>query len=354
MANRHLIATLTLAVGALAACGPAANAGGTAVPIGTAAVTRTDIVSRQQLPGTLTYAGAYTIVNQAGPGVYTRVPASGTVVTRGQVLYRVDDRPIPMFFGDPEWRRLSVWVPDGADVHDLQANLVALGFGAGLHVDNHFDWVTAAAVRRWQAALGIPQTGVVNLGDVVYEPGPIRVTVVHAGVGMTAQPSQPLAEATSTQHAVLLPVDVSRAPLVKIGDQVTVALPDGKSAASGTVSQIGTVATAPPGGNDGGAGRAPLVAMVTVTIVLADPAAGGNLDQAPVNVAIAYDTHKAVLAVPVMALLAQPGGEYKVIVVEGAQRRNVTVVTGLFDERGLVEVSSPDLREGLLVEVPAT
>ena len=30
------------------------------------------------------------------------------------------------------------------------------------------------------------------------------------------------------------------------------------------------------------------------------------------------------------------------------------VTTGLFDDRGLVEVTSADLREGMLVEVPTT
>jgi hypothetical protein len=32
----------------------------------------------------------------------------------------------------------------------------------------------------------------------------------------------------------------------------------------------------------------------------------------------------------------------------------VIVTTGLFDDRGLVEVTSTELREGMLVEVPTT
>lgn len=351
MASPRLIATLTLAGGVLAGCGaPSTSAG--AVPTATAPVIRTDIVARQQLPGSLTYAGSYTVINETGPGVFTALPAPGTIVNRGQVLYWVDGRPIPLFYGDPEWRRLSVGVADGVDIKALQANLVVLGFGVGLRIDNHFDWVTAAAVRRWQASLGQVQTGVVNIGDAVYVPGLLRVTTVHASPGMLAQPGQPVVEGTSADRVVLLPLDVSRASLLRVGDAVTVLLTDGTTTAAGTVTTIGSVALAQNSGN-GGQNGPPPTPMVTVTITLADPAEG-SLDQAPVSVGIAYDTHKSVLAVPVMALLAQPGGTYAVEVVEGSQRRSVTVATGLFDDRGLVEVSSPELRQGMFVEVPRT
>jgi peptidoglycan hydrolase-like protein with peptidoglycan-binding domain len=341
------------AVGLLAACGghPANNSG--AVPTSTAPVIRTDIVSRQQLSGTLTYAGSYTVVNQAGPGVFTNLPALGAVLTRGQVVYRVDGRPIPLFYGDaPEWRPLSAGVADGTDNYELQANLIALGFAPSvLRADNTFDWFTAQAVRSWQTSLGLPQTGVVRPGDVIYMPGAIRVTTVEPSVGMFAQPGQPVLEATSTQHTVIVELNVALESLVNVGNAVTISLPDGKTTAAGTVTSIGTIATAPTGGNQNGP---PQAATVTVTIALTDPSAGGTLDQAPVSVGIAGDTHKAVLAVPVTALLAQPDGKYAVEVVNNASRHSVIVTTGLFDDRGLVEVTSTELREGMLVEVPTT
>jgi len=109
---------------------------------------------------------------------------------------------------------------------------------------------------------------------------------------------------------------------------------------------VGGVATSSTGGGQPG----PVTVEVVITPV--DPGAGGDLDQAPVFVNVTDAVHKAVLAVPVMALLAQPGGAYAVEVVVGSQRRAVTVTTGLFDDRGLVEVSGADLREGMLVEVP--
>lgn len=353
MITLKYVAASGAAIGVLTACGMHATSSTGAVPTGTAPVIRTDIVSHQQLSGTLTYAGSYTVFNQAGPGVYTALPVPGTIITRGQLIYRVDGRPIPLFYGDvPAWRQLSAGVAPGPDIYELQANLVALGLApAVLRVDNSFDSVTATAVRHWQASLGLPQTGVVGAGDAIYMPDAIRVTAVQPTVGMFAQPGQPVIQATSTHHTVLVPLNVALESLVKVGDAVTVSLPDATTTAAGTVTAISTVAVAPNGGGQNG--PAP-EATVTVTVTLTDAAAGGTLDLAPVSAGIIGDAHKGVLAVPVIALLAQPDGKYAVDVVGGGQRRIVTVVTGLFDDRGLVEVTSPDLHEGMLVEVPTT
>ncbi len=344
--------TLGAAFGLLAACGGHPTSSSGVVPTSTAPVIRTDIVSRQQLSGTLTYSGSYTVVNQAGPGVFTSLPAPGALITRGQVIYRVDGRPIPLFYGDaPEWRQVSSGVADGTDSYELQANLIALGLAPSLlRADNTFDQFTAQAVRSWQASLGLPQTGIVRPGDVVYMPGAIRVIMVEPAVGMFAQPGQPVLLATSTQHTVIVQLNVALESLVKVGDAVTISLPDGKTTA-GTLAAIGTVAVAPPAGNQNGP---PQAATVTVTIALTDPSAGGTLDQAPVSVGVAGDTHKDVLAVPITALLAQPDGKYAVEVVTNGGRATVIVTTGLFDDRGLVEVAGADLREGMLVEVPTT
>ena len=84
----------------------------------------------------------------------------------------------------------------------------------------------------------------------------------------------------------------------------------------------------------------------------------GVLDQAQVQVAITSAEDRGVLAVPITALLAQPGGRFAVVVVSSsagrASRRTVPVQTGLFDEiGGVVEVSGPGLAAGQRVAVPA-
>lgn len=349
--KRHILIAIGLSALLLTACGASSSESSAgAVPTATSPVIRTDIASRQQLPGTLGFAGTYSIVNQAA-GVFTDLPAPGSTVSRGQVLYRVNGRPIPLFFGSAEWRALSAGVPDGSDINALQANLAALGFApAGLRVDDHFDWLTAAAVRRWQASLGLAQTGVVALGDVVYATEAIRVAAAHASPGMPAAPGQVVLDATSPRHAVLLQLDVNLQAQLHTGTQVVVTLPD-ESQAPGFVSAIGTVAVAQDT-SGGGPQNGPPTATVPVTITLTNSAAGGNLDQAPVLVDVTFEVHRSVLAVPVTALLAVPGGTFGVDIVANGQRHLAPVVTGLFDDRGMVEVSGAELHEGILVEVP--
>ena len=143
------------------------------------------------------------------------------------------------------YRALYLGVSDGPDVEELQENLVALGFGGGISASDHFSAATEAAVRGLAASLGVPATGVVALGDVVVEPGPIRSTRSavrdrrggdRRRVGPHAPPRRRgRSRSTSTP---------SQQSEVKVGDPVTVTLPD-NSTTPGVVSSVGTIATAP-------------------------------------------------------------------------------------------------------------
>jgi peptidoglycan hydrolase-like protein with peptidoglycan-binding domain len=354
------------------------------VPTGTAKVARTEVVERQQVAGTLGYGGGVTVVGQsqgggggsgaggggqAQGGILTRVPAVGAVVGRGQVLCEVDGHPVPLWYGSrPAWRAFQLGMTDGPDVRQLEANLVALGFDpdGAITVDRRYSWATAAAVKRWQRASGRARTGAVPLGQVVFLPGPIRVATVPATVGAPVQSGTAILTASSTRPLVTVALDPALQQLVRRGDRVEVTLPDGK-ATRGTVATVSRVATQSStgsgqnggqnqgqsgGGGSNGTGSGQ--ATVSVTIRLANPRAAGGLDQAPVQVAITTQAHQGVLAVPISALLAQPGGGYAVQALQGGSRRLVAVRTGLFDETaGLVEVAGAELAEGATVEVPA-
>jgi Putative peptidoglycan binding domain len=350
------------------------------VPTGTATVARTDVVERQQVAGTLGYGDSVTVVGQsqdgggssgaggggqAQDGIVTRVPAVGAVVGRGQTLFEVDGHPVPLWYGArPAWRAFGLGMTDGQDVRQLEANLVALGFDPdrAITVDRHYSWATVAAVKRWQQASGRARTGAVPLGQVVFLPGPIRVATVTATVGAPLPAGTAILSATSTRPLVTVALDPAMQQLVRRGDRVEVTLPDGKTT-RGTVATVGRVATQPSTGSgqngsegqgQGGSGSSSGQATVQVTVRLANPKAAGGLDQAPVQVAITTQAHRGVLAVPINALLAQPGGGYAVQVLQGGSRRLVAVRTGLFDETaGLVEVNGAGLAEGATVQVPA-
>jgi len=360
---------------------PPATAG---MPTGLATVTRTDVVARQQVAGTLSYGASSTVVVQAQAqaqggaadgssgagggqpqgGILTCVPAVGTVVGRGQELYEVDGHAVPLWYGTrPAWRAFQLGMSDGPDVRELEANLVALGFDPdrAITVDQHFSWVTALASKRWQLAIGRSRTGAVPLGQVVFLPGPIRVTTVTATVGAPVGAGTAILTATSTRPRVTVALDPAVQQLVRRGDRVLVTLPDGATI-PGTVTTVGRVAVQPSTGtgqdgqgqDQGANGNGSEPATIQVTVRLANLRSAANLDQAPVQVAITTEAHKGVLAVPISALLAQPGGGYAVELVEGASHRRIVVRTGLFDETaGLVEVQGAGLAEGTKVEVPA-
>jgi multidrug efflux pump subunit AcrA (membrane-fusion protein) len=97
------------------------------------------------------------------------------------------------------------------------------------------------------------------------------------------------------------------------------------------------------------------VAEVPVTVTLSDPSAAGILDQAPVTVYITTAVAHDVLAVPVTALLAHPGGYVVEVAGPGSTRRYVPVTVGpVFDDNsGLVQVSGA-LRPGQRVVVASS
>ena len=78
--------------------------------------------------GTLAYrarsdGSPYAVINRAR-GTYTKLPEAGDKVDCGDVLYRVDDKPVLLLCGStPAYRSLSEG-ERGPDVSELNANLV--------------------------------------------------------------------------------------------------------------------------------------------------------------------------------------------------------------------------------------
>jgi Putative peptidoglycan binding domain len=362
-----LVAVPIVAAGGVAGivlAGPALRsapaAAGAAVTVASAPVARTDLTNTIQVSGSIGYAGSYAIVNQEQGTAYTALPGAGATIRRGQELYAVDGTPVFLFYGGmPEWRPLSAGVAPGRDVAQLNRNLIALGYRAGLSDSEYFTGATAYAVELWQAARGLPVTGTVPLGQVAYAPGPLRITGVTPVLGSPPQPGTSVLTATSPVPVVIAQVPVGQEYLVKVDDSVTVTLPDGVTTTPGVVTSIASVASSGGGSSGAAPGQSPGPGSgtsqdtVQMTVRLTHPDAGGRLDQAPVSVNIISAQVRDVLAVPVSALVALAGGGYAVDVVQGSTVHLVAVQTGLFSQT-LVQVSGAGLAAGMRVQVPSS
>lgn len=207
----------------------------------------------------------------------------------------------------------------------------------------------ALAEARQEAITPLPAGEVVYLASL-----PRRVDAVDVTEGDTLSAAAAMSVSGATlqivasaarQDAALLAVGApGTARLDDLEVPVTVAAVDAPQAGS---------PGADGGGQDAGAGR---TGRQTVTLTFGDltPEQVGALQGANVRVTIPVSsTGGDVLAVPLAALTAGPGGEARVEVLDGGTSRLVEVATGLA-AGGYVEVTADGLAEGDLVVVGAT
>jgi hypothetical protein len=346
-------------------------------PAATATVERRELSAMVSVDGTLTYqarsdGSPYSAINHA-TGTYTELPAAGQVVSQGQVLYRVNDSPVVLLYGStPAYRALSAGAT-GADVAELNADLVALGYVTSAQLSPtsaSFGPATTTALEKLQAALGEAQNGRLRLGQVVFEPTAVRVTALLVLLGASTQAGQTVMQATSTARQVQMALDASQQTDVAVGDKVTITLPNNETT-PGLVSSVGAVATCPSSSGPSGSssssaspgtdncssgGSGSTAPTITVDVAPTDPGATGTWDQAPVQVGITTASVPSALIVPVTSLLAQSGGGYAVEVVGAAGTNHLVAVSlGLFDDAdGLVQVTGSGLVAGQNIVVPST
>lgn len=311
------------------------------LPPATADVERGDLSDSTQVDGALGYTKQRK-VNAAVAGTLTWAPGAGSAVKRNGKLYEVDGTPVRLMYGSGPMYRTLKDGDEGRDVQQLEENLAALGY-TGFTVDDEYSELTAAAVKRWQKAHDLKQTGEVGPEEIAFAPGAVRVKEAAAAVGDHVAPGSPVLSTTGSERVVIFGLDVSESTSVKVGTKVSVDLPDGSSA-KGAIASVGK--TAEPG--DDPQDKTP---KIGVTVSFDDPDKVGGIDQSPVTVNLTGETRKAVLTVPVDALLALADGGFGVQVVRNGKAREVKVELGLFGQ-GRVEVSGGGLREGMKVGVP--
>lgn len=309
-------------------------------PPHTAKITKGTLTATEDVDGTLGFGDPVT-VNGRLPGIVTGLPAEGATIRRGEALYRVDGRPVPLFYGSAPFYRALRPGETGADVAVFEANLAALGY-QGFTADDSYTAATADAVRDWQHSLGLDETGTVEPGRIVVTPDAVRVGELKAHLGDAA--TGPILQWTGSTRLVTVPLDVTRRQLASTGAAASVKLPD-DTVVEGRIAAIGAVATETVKNNQ-------TSVTVDVTVTVADQGRLGAYDAAPVTVTLVSQRRENVLIVPVSALVALPEGGYGLQILDGQAVRTVAVRTGLFAS-GRVEVSGDDVAEGQTIGVAA-
>lgn len=305
------------------------------VTVESAEAVRGDLTESVRASGRLGYGATRDLGTSLG-GTVTGMPALGSIVTVGGELFRVDDRPVVLFQGElPMWRSFERGMEHGTDVLQLEGTLKALGF-FDREPDREFAASTAKAIEKWQKSLGLEATGTIEMGRIVFSPADVRVAEQKIALGSPAGAGVLGVSGTSKQISVS--VDPDLGALAKAGLEVSVVLPNGIST-NGSIVSVG----APVEQDDQSSGEKKLA--LPLTIALADPASADGLDNVSVSVVIDRVKAEDALQVPVLALLARPGGGYAVEVVSGKKIQSVEVELGVFAD-GMVEVTGGDLEEG--------
>jgi peptidoglycan hydrolase-like protein with peptidoglycan-binding domain len=232
---------------ALGGCSTDGVAPSTSPAYETAVLTRGDLSSTLEWDGVLSYDSPFEVVYQAAtastslaPGkdntdaaaateIVTWVAAAGSTLTNGEVIYRVNNVPVVLLQGDAVlWRDLEVGLT-GTDVAALESALASLGYdpNGAMTVDSTFRSSTAAAVRRFQAAMDLDETGTFDFRTAVMRPGDVVITDTSLAVGDDVASGDIVLTVSDTSRAVAFSIDPDQLPTIVASTAVQVRLPDG-------------------------------------------------------------------------------------------------------------------------------
>ena len=269
----------------------------------------------------------------AGAGIVTALPAAGDVIAIGQRVYEASGTPIVLLRGErPFWRPLELGMTNGPDVRQLEQNLADLGFTAGidLDIDEEFTANTAAAVKAWQASLGVEKTGAVTQGAIVaVDASSIRVDSL---VKRLAEPDGGVVlEYTETTLRGYADLTDAQEREIAAGTPVTLTLKDGTEVA-GTVAAIEPAAPAPDEESEDQPARAVVDAESQEPLTAVGPST--------VRLKLGEETVDDALVVPVTALLAAGADGYALDVLRDGEVVRIPVEIGLIADARVQVVSS--------------
>lgn len=285
--------------------------------------------------------------NQAVGVVTSTDLEPGAEITQGSVLYSVELRPVVVGQGDvPMFRQIGSGT-EGSDVRQLQEMLTALGYYDGA-ADGKAEAGTVAAIKRWQDALGLEETGVVETSDVIFVPRlPTRAVLDSDTIfrGANVSGGEEAVLGLPAEPDFWVSVTAAQAAMIPTGTTVEVASPDGD-----TWQGIAAEQEPNPDSSD---------VMVTVTGPEGATLCGDACDQIPVagqttlRTSVVTVEQVTGLVVPSSALMTTADGSTVVIDPRGeripvevtASANGMSVVSGV-DEGTRVQVPAKDESEG--------
>jgi hypothetical protein len=139
----------------------------------------------------------------------TGIAEVGDEIGSGDILYTIEGNPVVALSGAlPAWRTMDSSSDDGADIAQLEAALVAIGYDPDgtVVVDEAWDADTTAMVRRWQSGLHVADTGKVTLGSVVFIAHAGTVVTTSVGVGGQVEDGTTILTMSGTMQQVIIEV----------------------------------------------------------------------------------------------------------------------------------------------------
>ena len=317
--------------------------------LNTAEVVRRDLIDTEEFNGTLGFGDPEPLYTNTSGIVTGLLPEEGEVLDVGATLFEVNSYPVVLLRGErPMYRPFQSQMEDGPDVVQLEQALADMEIPGWeeMTVNENFTPVTEDVVQEWQNRLGVDETGIIDMGFVVFIEEPFRISAVNVAVGQQLGPQAAAFSITGQYQEIVSNIDPGDAEIVNELDDVQVELPDG-GVSPGVVSEVARVAKRLPNAQTGGLSDP----TIEVTIILLDEEASARFDAAPVKWTITKEVTPDALVVPASALIATVNGGFAVEVVVDGSTTLVPVEVGTFVD-AFVEITDGDLEVGDQVRIP--
>ncbi|MFS8096752.1 efflux RND transporter periplasmic adaptor subunit [Lentzea alba] len=319
------------ATGAWYACASRSEPASAAPPLATARVERQTLRDTFTVRGVARYRDTAT-VRAVGSGVVTELGlTTGQVVQPGAVVYRVAGTPVVAMTGAfPFWRDVGRGAT-GIDVKQLESFLKAAGQNPG-PVDETFTAATERAVKNWQKAVGVKQTGAIKADEVITAPWPARVGKVDVKVGDQVSPGGQVAALTEPNAAVSIDLDPGQRLRALKGQKVEIQVTSSRAKATGTVAEIDATPTTSnsqnnqSGGDGSSSNQGSSSPVYKATVALDAPL--DVVDGTQLSALVVLSEEADVLTVPVGAVIQDGQGKPVVRVAEAGGSRQVPVELG--------------------------